>query len=93
MWLKTNQRSKDTLPPPHVLPLTIPSMPFSYKARLQYQEIPLSPDAGYDTAKVIVGRILYCICEFKRIFMGWVRGESGGRKEGKKSIEALEDRK
>lgn len=39
MGLRTNQLSKDTLPPPHVLLLTIPSMPFRFKARLRYQEI------------------------------------------------------
>lgn len=44
-WLRTNQLSKDTLPPPQVLPLTIPSMPFSFKARLWYQEISFPPDA------------------------------------------------
>lgn len=59
--LRTNRLSKDTLPLPHVLPLTIPSMLFSFKARLRYQEIPprtrcwLRRSAGGSWGEVWVG--------------------------------------
>lgn len=50
---------------------------------------------GKAQGEALVGRILYCICEFKRIFRGWVRGRGGkvGEEKEKSIVEGGDEKK